>query len=154
MDITNTLPRPSWFEWAVSIAEAVARRATCPRASVGALILDQQYHVLSVGYNGSPPREPHCLDVGCLLDDAGRHCRRVIHAEQNAIGVAARLGIRLEGAVIYVWDSRDREFGSCDKCHQLILASGIVRHVDRQGRVVEWLDGGLGKPRVVKQYTL
>lgn len=62
--------RPSWDEWALGIAEAVATRADCTRRKVGAVILDKDHRIVSTGYNGSPPGGPSCLAGAC---PRGRH---------------------------------------------------------------------------------
>lgn len=64
----------------MKVAQEISGLATCPRASVGAVLLIDG-HVLSTGYNGAPAGQPHCLDVGCNVVD--NHCMRAVHAEQN-----------------------------------------------------------------------
>ena len=63
--------RPTWDEYFTKLCDLIATRATCPRKSVGAIIVKDN-HVISVGYNGSLPGLPHCLDVGCDMEDG--HC--------------------------------------------------------------------------------
>ncbi|GAI52041.1 unnamed protein product, partial [marine sediment metagenome] len=84
------MARKSWDEYFMSIAELVAKRSTCLRRHVGAVIVKDK-RILATGYNGAPSGTAHCEDVGCLREKlnipAGeRHeiCRG-IHAEQNAI---------------------------------------------------------------------
>lgn len=113
--------RPSWNYYFLSLAKLVSTRSTCPRAQVGAVIVRDK-RIISTGYNGAAPGEPHCTEIGCLMVDG--HCLRAIHAETNAIAQAARFGISVEGAMLYLYDSRHRP--PCSKCRQLILASGIV----------------------------
>lgn len=112
--------RPSWDEYFLSIAREVATRSTCQRRHVGALIVRDR-RILCSGYNGSPPGQPHCTDVGCLLED-GR-CIRTLHAEQNAITQAALHGVSTQGATLYC---------TCRPCHvcaRMIVGAGIVRVV-------------------------
>ena len=52
------------------IAKSVSTRATCPRKSVGCVIVRQAH--CSYGYNGSLPKEPHCTDTGCAIYSG--HC--------------------------------------------------------------------------------
>jgi deoxycytidylate deaminase len=52
--------RPSWDDWALGIAHAVAARADCTRRKIGAVILDSEHRIVSTGYNGSPPGGPSC----------------------------------------------------------------------------------------------
>ena len=118
------MARKSWEGYFIDIAQLVSTRATCPRASVGAvLVLDKR--IVSTGYNGAPPNQPHCIDEGCLMEEG--HCQRVIHAEVNAIAQAARMGIRIEGATLYYYDTQAREV--CRECQKVVKAAGIVRVV-------------------------
>ena len=113
--------RPDWDAYFLGIAEAVASRATCPRASVGAVLV-RDNRILATGYNGSPQGEPHCLDVGCLM--VNDHCERTIHAETNAVGWAARYGVAVEGARLYIWSSRGSE-PPCRDCRKVLDAAGV-----------------------------
>ena len=74
--------RESWDDYFMKICDLIATRATCDRLHVGALIVKDR-RILATGYNGSPPGMAHCDNAGHLLVD--NHCRRTIHAEQNAI---------------------------------------------------------------------
>lgn len=118
--------RPSWDEYFLGIAKEVASRSTCPRASVGAVIV-RDNRILSTGYNGAAPGEPHCSEVGCLMEN--EHCQRAIHAETNAVAQAAKFGIAVQGATLYYWDSLGRPVESCVKCSQVMKAAGIIRTV-------------------------
>lgn len=73
----------------LSVAFDISRLGTCARRKVGAVFLDEKGHVLSTGYNGVAPDEPHCIDQPC----AGANCPsgtglelcEAIHGEQNAL---------------------------------------------------------------------
>ena len=67
----------------MEMAKIVAKRGTCDRAQVGAVLVNQFNKVVSIGYNGSPHGEPHCDEVGHLLFNG--HCIRTIHAEENCL---------------------------------------------------------------------
>lgn len=112
--------RPSWDEYFMSIALQVARRSTCDRAHVGAIIVKDR-RILTTGYNGSPSGLPHCDDVGHLLVDG--HCVRTLHAEQNAIIQAAYHGVSVHGSSIYVTHQ------PCLICAKMIINAGIRRVV-------------------------
>lgn len=124
--------RPNWNLYFLGIAQAVSKRASCPRASVGAVIVKEN-RILATGYNGAANGEEHCIDIGC--DVVGEHCQRAIHAETNAVAQAARYGIAVEGAILYYWDSLGRPPNSCTKCWQVMKAAGIVKVVGRFGTV-------------------
>ncbi|MGB2965684.1 MAG: cytidine/deoxycytidylate deaminase family protein [Anaerolineales bacterium] len=108
--------RPSWNEYFMNIAHEVAKRSTCDRAQVGAVIVRDK-RILTTGYNGSPRGLPHCSEVGCLMDNG--HCVRTLHAEQNAIIVAALHGVITAGATIYVTHQ------PCFICAKTIINAGI-----------------------------
>lgn len=110
--------RVTWERYFMNLARQAATRSTCPRKSVGAVIVRDKT-VLSTGYNGSLRGAPHCDEVGCLMEND--HCVRTVHAEANAIIQAARNGTRLEGAEIYVTAS------PCFNCFKLIANAGIRR---------------------------
>ena len=101
----------------MSIAAQVATRATCDRKHVGALIVRDRF-VLSTGYNGSIPGLDHCDDTGHMMEQG--HCVRTIHAEANAICQAARNGVAIAGATLYVTSS------PCFSCFKLCASAGIV----------------------------
>lgn len=125
----NTYKRPSWDEYFMEIAHTVSKRATCDRGRSGCVIArDRQ--ILVTGYVGSPKGLPHCDDSGHqmkkVLHEDGHismHCVRTVHAEQNAICQAARLGISIEGATLYC------RMTPCRVCAMLIINCGIRRVV-------------------------
>lgn len=127
------MERLSWDEYFINIAREVSRRATCPRASVGAVIV-KDHRILSTGYNGAAPGEPHCTDEGCIIVDS--HCTRVIHAEVNAVAQAAKFGVCIDGATLYYWDSQQRT-PSCPNCNQVMKATGIIKVINQN--LTAWL---------------
>jgi dCMP deaminase len=112
--------RASWDEYFMNIAREVATRSTCDRKFVGAVIVRDR-SILATGYNGSIRGLPHCDEEGHLMEEG--HCVRTVHAEANAIVQAARNGVRIDGASIYVTAS------PCWGCFRLIANGGIVRIV-------------------------
>lgn len=112
--------RPLWDEYFMDITFEMARRSTCNRAQVGAIVVRDK-RILTTGYNGSPAGLPHCTDVGCLM--VGDHCVRTLHAEQNAIIQAALHGVSTGGAAIYVTHQ------PCLTCAKMIINAGITRIV-------------------------
>lgn len=124
--------RMSRHEYGMSFARLAARRSTCDRLKVGCAIFDAEGHVLSTGYNGSAPGKPHCDEVGHLLMGASGGCRRTIHAEQNAIGHAARVGVSLLGSTAYVTHH------PCVDCAKLLSAAGVATVIfDKGYRLLE-----------------
>jgi dCMP deaminase len=121
--------RPTWDEYFMEVANTVAKRASCDRGRSGCVIArDKQ--ILVTGYVGSPRGLPHCDEVGHLMKSVhhedgriSQHCVRTVHAEQNAICQAARLGIPLEKATLYC------RMTPCRTCTMLIINCGIVKVV-------------------------
>lgn len=120
--------RPDWSEYFMSIAELVAKRSTCLRRQVGAVIVKDK-RVLATGYNGVPKGIAHCVDVGCLrkklnVPSGERHelCRG-LHAEQNAIIQAALHGASIEGAEAYT------TLSPCVVCAKMLINAGIKKVV-------------------------
>ena len=110
----------------VEIAKVVARRSTCLRRQIGAVIVKGK-QIVSTGYNGVPAGHPHCLNVGCARENVPSGERselcRAAHAEQNAINFAARHGIPIEGATLYTTTY------PCSWCAKSIVNAGIARVV-------------------------
>ena len=79
----NPITRLSWDDYFYQIAKTVASRATCPRATCGAVIVSHDNRILATGYNGAKSGKPHCIDVGCHMHND--HCVRSNHAEINAL---------------------------------------------------------------------
>lgn len=104
----------------MQVARTVATRATCPRASVGAVIV-RDHRILTTGYNGAPRNVGHCTELGCEMRDG--HCVRTTHAEANAIVQGALHGVGLSGSTIYCTHQ------PCLGCSKLLISAGIVRIV-------------------------
>lgn len=112
--------RASWDEYFMAIASEVATRSTCDRKHVGAVIVRDKM-ILATGYNGSIRGLPHCDDEGHMMEDG--HCVRTVHAEANAIAQAARNGVAVDEAHIYVTAS------PCFGCFKLVANAGLKRIV-------------------------
>jgi dCMP deaminase len=119
--------RPSWDEYFLELADAVSKRATCDRGRSGCVIVRDK-RILVTGYVGSPAGLPHCDEVGHLLktmvnEDGSKseHCVRTVHAEQNAICQAAKLGVSIDGATVYC------RMTPCRTCAMLLINCGIKR---------------------------
>jgi len=112
----------------MEIAHLVAKRSTCLRRQVGAVIVKDK-NILSTGYNGAPTGLTHCEEIGCLRDKLNipsgeRHelCRG-LHAEQNAIIQAALHGVSIKGGVFYCTHQ------PCILCAKMMINAGIKRIV-------------------------
>jgi len=123
----NKDTRPSWDDYFLDLADAVSRRATCDRGRSGCVIVRDK-RILVTGYVGSPAGFPHCDEVGHeikkTVEGDGRvseHCVRTVHAEQNAICQAAKLGISIDGATVYC------RMTPCRTCAMLLINCGVKR---------------------------
>lgn len=102
----------------MKIAYLFGEKSTCDRANVGCVIV-KDGRIISTGFNGSLAKQPHCDDVGHLLEEG--HCVRTIHAEQNALMFCAKKGIAVDGAEAYVTHF------PCIHCLKLLIQAGIKK---------------------------
>ncbi|HEX8923379.1 MAG TPA: cytidine/deoxycytidylate deaminase family protein [Patescibacteria group bacterium] len=123
----NKYNRPSWDEYFLEIMDVVGRRSTCDRGRTSCIIAKNK-QILVTGYAGAPTGLPHCDEEGHLLKKTvhedgtiTEHCVRTVHAEQNAICQAAKLGVPIEGATAYV------RMTPCRTCAMLLINCGIKR---------------------------
>ncbi len=112
----------------MEIAHVVARRSTCIRRQIGAVIVRDK-RILATGYNGAPSGLPHCVDTECMRNELGiasgtRHevCR-ALHSEQNAIIQAAYHGISTKDSTLYCTHQ------PCSLCAKAIISAGVSRVV-------------------------
>lgn len=110
------MSRPSWDQYFFDIARVVSSRATCPRASIGAVLVKQK-RIISSGFNGPASGAPHCPDTAEHL--ALDHCRDSIHAERNALTNAL---VPAYGATLYVYGPRK----VCPDCADALVLAGVT----------------------------
>lgn len=109
----------------INIAHEIAQASKCVSKHVGAVIV-RDGRILSTGYNGTPAGYTNCCDHwdGKYTEEHHLWSKTYeIHAEMNAIIWAAREGIRIKDATIYV------TLEPCSECSKNIIASGIKRIV-------------------------
>jgi dCMP deaminase len=124
--------RPSWDDYFVSIAYDVSTRANCLRRHVGAVIVVER-RIISTGYNGTPFGVTNCDLGGCprCEDEAygrmeGNEWCICVHAEQNAIALAARQGTATAAACLYTTSQ------PCFNCLKEVIQAGIVEVIFAQ----------------------
>ena len=122
------MTRPTWDELFVETTLLFAKRSSCLKAQQAALLIKDN-RIISFGVNGSPAGHINCNEYSeeiCGKDSNGS-CFLGIHAEQNAIGYAARNGISTDGCTIYCTQS------PCISCAKLVTAAGIKEflYIDR-----------------------
>ncbi len=115
--------RLSWDETFMNLALLVAKRAACRFYEVGAVFVDENKRVISLGYNGPTEGDYHCIDVGCAKIDGDpktgklKKCRGA-HAEINGI-INAQDTRRLRGATLYT------TLTPCYDCMKALNNAGI-----------------------------
>ncbi|MBW2076551.1 MAG: cytidine/deoxycytidylate deaminase family protein [Deltaproteobacteria bacterium] len=126
------MPRPSWPEYFMSIAQLVATRSTCLRRAVGAVLVKDK-RILATGYNGAPTGIRHCIETGCLRErlqvkPGEKHelCRG-LHAEQNVIIQAAYYGVMTYGTTLYSTHK------PCIICTKMLINAGVKKIVFLDG---------------------
>jgi dCMP deaminase len=126
------MTRPSWPEYFMEITRLVAKRSTCLRRQVGAVLVKDK-RILATGYNGAPSGMRHCGEIGCLREESlipsgERHelCR-ALHAEQNVIIQAAFHGIPICGSILYCTNK------PCVICSKMIINAGIKKIYYEEG---------------------
>jgi dCMP deaminase len=110
----------------MEIATLVAKRSTCIRRQVGAILVKEK-RILASGYNGAPSGLSHCLDIGCLRQEADvpsgkqHELCRGLHAEQNVIIQSAYHGVSIKGSDLYCTNK------PCVICSKMIINAGIKK---------------------------
>lgn len=114
----------SWDEYFLALAVTVARKSKDPKCRVGAVIVQDRL-VVSTGFNGLAR---NVFDDPSVLDKADKKLKVICHAEQNAIWNAARYGLKLKDATIFV-----TKF-PCLRCCNAIIQTGIQRIYTHDGK--------------------
>ncbi len=131
---TENQKQNKWDHRFMELARTVAKWSSCIRNNrqVGAVIVKNK-RILTTGYNGAPQGIKSCKERGfCLRDKlnipSGTQAETcyAIHAEQNAVIQAAKLGVSVEGATIYITHQ------PCSVCTRILINSGIKRIVYEQ----------------------
>ena len=124
-----------WDERFMQLAETVAGWSSCFQENrhVGAVVVKDK-RILTTGYNGASSGITSCAERGeCLrrvkniASGTMQEVCYAVHAEQNAIAQAAKLGISVEGATLYCTHQ------PCVICSKMMINSGIKRIVYCEG---------------------
>ena len=113
---TQSYTRPERAELYMETAKTFAKRSTCLRKAVGAVLVSGT-HILGIGYNGAARGQDECLGVGCLLIDG--HCVRTVHAEVNAVLAAAHNGVSTKDSIMYSTAK------PCFRCVSFLINAGV-----------------------------
>ena len=104
--------RPNWDEYFKEITLVTSKRSSCTRLNVGCVLVKDN-RIISQGYNGFLPGQPH---ESIVRDN---HEQATVHAEQNSICDCAKRGVSCEGATAYITHF------PCIICCRLLIASGV-----------------------------
>ena len=124
-----------WDARFMELAGVISGWASCykPDRKIGAVIVKNK-RIVTTGYNGAPSGIKTCVERGeCLRQKLGiasgtrAELCYAVHAEQNAIIQAARLGSSIDGATLYCTHQ------PCVLCAKMIVNAGIQRVVYRHG---------------------
>lgn len=110
------IERPSWDAYFMAMAVLISSRSACERLHVGCVLVSAGTHpnrVIAAGYNGFLPGAPHC---SCVRDG---HEQATVHAEQNAIADAAKRGVSVMGATVYITHF------PCINCAKILASAGV-----------------------------
>jgi dCMP deaminase len=120
-----------WDRHFLDMAALVARMSKDPSSKVGAVAVRDR-RILATGFNGFPAG---MADDRRLLRREEKY-PRIVHAEQNVIAWAAREGVPLAGATLYV-----EPFHPCPDCAKMIVQAGFADVVHGSGEVPErWIE--------------
>jgi len=145
--------RPTWDEYFLEAAKLVAKRSTCLRRQVGAVVVKDK-RILATGYNGAPSGLAHCTDIGCLreklkIPSGERHelCR-ALHAEQNVILQAVVHHIDISNSTLYATNQ------PCIICAKMLINVGVKQIIASGGypdkMAEEFLKEAKVKVRILK----
>lgn len=122
-----------WDKRFMDIADTVATWSSCLRRQVGSVIAFDK-RIIATGYNGAPAGVKTCVERGYCLRNVKnipsgtqQEVCYAVHAEQNAIVQAARMGVSVKGATIYVTHQ------PCVLCARILINAGIDRIVYKNG---------------------
>ena len=124
-----------WDARFMELAGVIAQWASCYKQNrkIGAVIVKNK-RIVTTGYNGAPAGIKTCVERGeCLRQKLGiasgtrAELCYAVHAEQNAIIQAARLGSAIDGATLYCTHQ------PCSMCCKMIINSGIKRVIYKEG---------------------
>jgi len=117
------MDNPDWDEYFLDQIPGIAKKSKDPSTKVGAIITGQDHGTRATGFNGFPRG---------VLEDISKFPERferpekyewIVHAERNAIYYAAKVGVPLDGCIVYV------DWLPCCECARAIIQSGIKKVV-------------------------
>src|SRR3990167_3475194 len=140
--------RPSWDEFFMGIVKAAAERSACiyDEYHIGAVFVDEDHRIISIGYNGPSKGDTNCSDVGyCIKIDGHPRTKKFkrcngAHAEMNAI-VNCSNTMRLKDSTLYT------SVFPCYDCMKELNNAGVARIVYER-EYQRLVDGEKGKKEI------
>lgn len=118
-----------WDRWFLGMAEYVSTASKDPSTKVGAVIVDENRRVISVGYNGFPQK---IKDTDVRLNNRELKLKLVVHSEINALLFA---NSKVKDCTLYTFP-----FMPCSKCCSIFIQSGIKRIVSLFSENKRWVE--------------
>lgn len=113
----------------LDLAKHISTWSKDPSTQLGAVIVDKNKRVISMGYNGFPRG---VKDTPERLNNREVKYSMVVHGEMNAIIFATQ---PLEGSTLYIWP-----FLSCSVCTAVIINAGVKRVVAPLNNNPRWIE--------------
>lgn len=126
-NIKQLTSEEKWDLHFLKMAELVGRKSKDPSTGVGAVIVDENYRVISTGYNGLPQK---LQDDNKILNNRDRKLKQIIHAEENAIIFAKQ---DLDNCILYLWPMI-----SCSSCASKVIQAGIKKIITITNNEERW----------------
>lgn len=121
--------KSKWDKWFLGLAEYVSTASKDPSTKVGAVIVDKDRRVVSIGYNGFPKGVEDSED---RLNNRDLKYQYIVHAERNALLFANKSS---ENCTIYTYP-----FMPCSVCAGMIIQSGIKKVISFYEKNSRWVD--------------
>lgn len=144
----------SWDEYYIEICNVVASRSRCLSRKIGAVLVKDKV-IIATGYNGPPRGVPHCEGDICprrtqgFESGEGLHLCPATHAELNCILSAARVGVPISGASLYL-----NTVLPCKDCTKAIINAGISEVVALDAGYYDLMSGHFRKHSEIAWRTL
>lgn len=118
-----------WDKRYLKLAKLIASWSKDPSTKCGAVIVNEDNEIVSIGFNGFPRKVD---DNELRLENRYVKYKFMVHAERNALLFARQ---SLKGCTIYTWPLQ-----ACSECAAMIIQAGIVRHVSIHNDNERWLE--------------
>jgi len=169
-----------WDQYFYNICNAVGSKSRCHSRQIGAVLV-RDNSIIATGYNGPARGVPHCgsermkvdgylrQKVGFISDQnmcprkalgyasgEGINLCTAAHAEQNCIANAARMGVEVKGATLYMNDQIP-----CKVCLVVLINAGVhkivvtkLEHYSEEGKVGELIVNNTYLKDNIREYIL